>query len=146
MDLIPRLWSVANESGREQNWDNQTQNDPTRDHDSTYTYRPLHDNNIRLIILKKGNWNDHLHGTLISVPLDRKTDYEAVSYVWADENGDSTCSQPLYLGEYWAILRITKNCEAALRRFRFSEEDRFYGWMQSVSIKPMYSKGPTRLG
>ncbi|OTB02604.1 hypothetical protein M426DRAFT_322525 [Hypoxylon sp. CI-4A] len=89
--------------------------------------------NIRLLRLEKGFWDDPLHGTLISSPLDSQISYEAVSYTWADENGDSKRSCILYLEDSWVILPITRNCEAALRRFRRSKTDRLL-WIDAVCI------------
>ncbi|KAI2607924.1 HET-domain-containing protein [Hypoxylon sp. NC1633] len=92
-----------------------------------------HGDNIRLLRLGKGAWDDPLHGTLNSIPLNSSTGYEAISYTWGDERGDITRSRCLFIGESWLALPITKNCEAALRRLRLPEKDRVL-WIDAVCI------------
>ncbi|OTA53075.1 HET-domain-containing protein [Hypoxylon sp. EC38] len=88
---------------------------------------------IRLLRLEKGTGEDPLHGDLVSAALKDPIIYEAVSYVWADDDGDTTRNRPLYLGERWEILLITKNCEATIRRLRLTGEDRIL-WIDAVCI------------
>ncbi|KAI0182979.1 heterokaryon incompatibility, partial [Xylaria flabelliformis] len=44
--------------------------------------------------------------------------YKALSYTWADEEGNSDRCEVLYLGAYQDCLPITRNCYRVLRRFR----------------------------
>ncbi|OTA90169.1 hypothetical protein M434DRAFT_14112 [Hypoxylon sp. CO27-5] len=88
---------------------------------------------IRLLRLERGTGKDPLHGNLVSVALKDPIIYEAVSYVWADDDGDTTRNRPLYLGERWEVLPITKNCEATIRRLRLTGEDRTL-WIDAVCI------------
>ncbi|KAI1407618.1 HET-domain-containing protein [Hypoxylon sp. FL1857] len=132
--LTPQIPIPVSSPGTEQRQLYEPQPDPSRQHDSAPGYETLDSNNkIRLLHLKKGTRDDPLHGNLISTSLKGPVTYEAVSYVWADENGDTTRSSPLYLGERWTILPITRNCEAALRRLRSHKTDRFL-WIDAVCI------------
>ncbi|KAJ8113249.1 hypothetical protein OPT61_g4582 [Boeremia exigua] len=43
-----------------------------------------------------------------------RPEYEAASYMWGGEEGDSTLCEPVYIGPYWDVLLQTKNCHAML--------------------------------
>ncbi|KAF2679666.1 HET-domain-containing protein, partial [Lentithecium fluviatile CBS 122367] len=58
--------------------------------------------------------------------------FEAVSYTWADLNGDDTLSDRVYLDSDHRILPATRNCVAALRRFR-TAQDRLL-WVDAICI------------
>jgi hypothetical protein len=58
--------------------------------------------------------------------------FEALSYTWADSNGDSTLCKPIYLGSHYHVLPVTSNCLAALRRFR-TDFDRLV-WVDAICI------------
>ncbi|KAI0847301.1 heterokaryon incompatibility protein-domain-containing protein [Daldinia vernicosa] len=88
---------------------------------------------IRILQLSRGEPEDPIHGRLIIASTESKLSYEAISYTWANESGDSGRRRPLYLENNWYRLPITENCEAALRRFRNNEEPR-YLWVDSVCI------------
>ncbi|KAI0898870.1 heterokaryon incompatibility protein-domain-containing protein [Annulohypoxylon nitens] len=107
-----------------------------------YSYEPLspkqfkdpsHNQFIRILRLSRGNPRDPLHGKLISTSLSDNPDFEAVSYTWADETGNSVRRRPLYIGNSWQRLPITNNCEAALRRFRRPDQD-IDLWVDSICI------------
>lgn len=89
--------------------------------------------NIRLLKLKPGAWDDPLQGDLDIVSLDTQPFYETISYTWADEHGDSTRCRPLYITRSWHVLPITRNCESALRRLRLLDYNRVL-WVDSVCI------------
>ena len=72
--------------------------------------------NIRLINLFYGQYDDPIQCSIHHVALEDKPHYEAVSYTWGDEAGDSTLSSTIYCLQ--TALRVTKNCERALRRIR----------------------------
>jgi hypothetical protein len=74
-----------------------------------------------------------LHGTLEVHELKYFPEYEALSYTWADANGDTTRTKKLHLGKEWGILPITSNCEAALRCLRLRNKDRKI-WVDSICI------------
>ncbi|KAI1880775.1 hypothetical protein JX265_001015 [Neoarthrinium moseri] len=62
-----------------------------------------------------------LHGWLRDAHVG-DADYEALSYTWASENGDDRRCSQLFLGEWWDLLMITKNCDDALRTIRHDHE------------------------
>lgn len=49
-------------------------------------YRPLHGEEIRLIEIYPGNWNDPITCQLHYVPLDESPDFVALSYAWGDNS------------------------------------------------------------
>ncbi|KAI0965288.1 heterokaryon incompatibility protein-domain-containing protein [Xylaria arbuscula] len=73
---------------------------------------------FRLLNLTPSSSDSHLHGCLEAVDLTYASKYEALSYTWADEDGDVTRRKTLFLGPYWDCLPITYNCHLALRRLR----------------------------
>lgn len=44
--------------------------------------------------------------------------YEAVSYTWADLEGDKRLCHPIFVGPQLDAVLVTKNCMSALRRYR----------------------------
>jgi len=58
--------------------------------------------------------------------------YTAVSYTWATEDGDATKSQIIYL-DAGTTLKVTVNCETALKQLRQSHRDRVL-WIDSICI------------
>ncbi|KAK2729462.1 heterokaryon incompatibility protein HET-6-like protein [Colletotrichum kahawae] len=48
----------------------------------------------------------------------RYPDYDTVSYTWGGENGDYSLSEIIYIGEYWDVMRTTRNCWTMLRYLR----------------------------
>jgi hypothetical protein len=97
-------------------------------------YKPLrYDDEIRLLQLYPGTSGSDVIGKLVHVRLGAEPYYESISYTWADENGDATQSRILFITPGNNILKITSNCEAALRRFRFTNSPR-YVWIDSVCI------------
>ncbi|KAK1689138.1 heterokaryon incompatibility protein-domain-containing protein [Colletotrichum godetiae] len=60
-------------------------------------------------------------------------EYEALSYTWADENGDTSKCERAYIGKRWDILPITRNCHNALRRLRYSGRSRPL-WVDAICI------------
>ncbi|KAI0544211.1 heterokaryon incompatibility protein-domain-containing protein [Xylaria curta] len=74
---------------------------------------------FRLLHLSQHSTNGPLHGRLELVDLaDIDIPYKALSYTWADEDGNSDRCEVLFLGPYWDCLPITRNCYLALQRFR----------------------------
>jgi len=78
---------------------------------------------IRLLLLSKGNFNDPIHGTLMIARLSNNTEFRALSYTWADARGDDSRSQVIFLGPRWNMFMVTANCKAALRRLRRKDDD-----------------------
>jgi hypothetical protein len=58
--------------------------------------------------------------------------FEAISYTWADSNGDTSLCEKIYIGPEYHVLPVTKSCLAALRQFRTST-DRLL-WIDAVCI------------
>ncbi|KAK4678298.1 hypothetical protein QC764_306350 [Podospora pseudoanserina] len=88
---------------------------------------------IRLLRLGKGKGSEPLHGTLETRELKYFPEYEALSYTWADANGQASRTKKLYLGREWAVFPITTNCDAALRHVRLPNTER-YIWVDTVCI------------
>jgi hypothetical protein len=86
---------------------------------------------IRLVVLLPGDYADPLHCFIHEVSLSENPQYEAVSYTWATEDGDDARSARVYCDS--AIIPVTENCEAVLRRLRLSSMARSL-WIDSICI------------
>jgi hypothetical protein len=105
--------------------------------DSLYKYSPLGEEDIRLLKIDPGEPCDTLvcnifHSTLGADP------FEAVSYTWADSTGDSglTSVVTIYRGDdsnQSLQVKVTRNCEAALRRLRSRNEAKTV-WIDAICI------------
>ena len=73
---------------------------------------------IRILRLSPGQGDDPVHGVLEIVRLDDNPQYDALSYTWADEQGDRSTSREIFLGPEWTCFPVTANCFAAVRRLR----------------------------
>jgi hypothetical protein len=62
---------------------------------------------------------DILHAYLVDKPV-----YEALSYTWASENGDSSLSASIRCLTTGCTIAITKSCESALRQLRLQRRKR----------------------
>ncbi|KAF2804773.1 HET-domain-containing protein [Mytilinidion resinicola] len=83
---------------------------------------------VRIIhLLQAKNVNDQLECRFIETTLESNPQYIAASYVWGDKANPSTI---LCHGTY---LPITRNLDAALRRFRRESED-IPLWVDSICI------------
>jgi hypothetical protein len=78
-----------------------------------------------------------VHGTLESYTIGQAPEYEALSYTWsggpeepADGNGHR--GRPLFLGENFRRLAVTKNCEAALKILRQRKKELV--WIDAICI------------
>lgn len=91
------------------------------------TYRPLTGDNIRLLTLQPGLFNDPIHCQLEQVSLSAGHAYEALSYVW----GNARDILPMILDR--TPYRITKNLECALRYLRYKESPRVL-WVDALCI------------
>lgn len=99
-----------------------------------HRYSPLRfDDEIRLILLHPGSGKSDLLCELVPVRLKDKPSYEAVSYTWTDSNGDSSLSRNIFTISPRRRMRITRNCDTALRKFRDPEKKRLL-WVDSVCI------------
>ncbi|KAM7195317.1 Heterokaryon incompatibility protein (HET) domain containing protein [Naviculisporaceae sp. PSN 640] len=75
----------------------------------------------------------YIHLRLDIYPDDFCPEYEAVSYTWADEDGDFTLKCPVYVGPFWDILLVTNNCHAMLHYMRRSLVPRLL-WVDAICI------------
>ncbi|KAI1387558.1 HET-domain-containing protein [Hypoxylon trugodes] len=79
-------------------------------------YTPLAQKyDIRLLKLSTLPSSQYLHGELALVDLVYSPSFEALSYTWAGETGDSTKPKFIFIGSSWDIIPITANCDSALR-------------------------------
>ena len=101
---------------------------------SREVYTTLHNTDqIRLLLLSKGSFEDPIHGTLVNVRLSSNIEFRALSYTWADATGDASRSAVTFLGPRWDILMVTANCKAALRRLRQKDDDCLV-WVDAICI------------
>ncbi|KAK0639716.1 heterokaryon incompatibility protein-domain-containing protein [Cercophora newfieldiana] len=89
---------------------------------------------LRVIILSASDDPTYpLHVDLESHHDGRCPEYETVSYSWGGENGDSSSSHPLFVGPYWDVLLLTKNCFDMLGYLRPWRGARTV-WVDSICI------------
>ena len=88
---------------------------------------------IRILRLFPGTNSTPLHGELWHATFEERPKFEALSYSWADETGDSSRTERLFIGSSWDILPITINCKRALQRLRDPYEPRDL-WIDAVCI------------
>ena len=79
---------------------------------STYSYRPLGDESIRLLILRPGETTDALQGLIIEVPFETSNPYRAISYVWGTEKRNRSLTTPD------GLIGLTASLCTALRCLR----------------------------
>lgn len=104
---------------------------------SQIVYAPLgnkdHVKEIRLLRLFQGSLDDAIHGELVIAQLQDQMAFTALSYTWADEEGDSSRNSPIFLGRHWDMFPVTQNCAAALRRMRLLDRDLMV-WVDAICI------------
>ncbi|KAL4885285.1 heterokaryon incompatibility protein-domain-containing protein [Aspergillus karnatakaensis] len=93
------------------------------------------DDSIRLLRLKPGTADEPIHAELDTVRISQipLPLYEALSYTSVDNSADSFESCPVYIGNYWDVTFVSKNCGKALRRLRRQKADRLL-WVDSLCI------------
>ncbi|KAH8816676.1 heterokaryon incompatibility protein-domain-containing protein [Xylogone sp. PMI_703] len=77
-----------------------------------YVYRPLKENEIRVLELFSGSQGDQISCRLVHVSLSHNPSYEAVSYTWGNE------SQGCSIQIDGKVKRVTPNVLAILREYR----------------------------
>ena len=94
------------------------------------------DDEIRLLRLRPGQPDAPIHACFEGARLRSSSIpvYEALSYTWVDESSDSTRRCPIFIGPYWDVVYVTRNCEKAHRSIRYQQVDRLI-WVDSLSIK-----------
>ncbi|KAF5977575.1 heterokaryon incompatibility protein het-6 [Fusarium bulbicola] len=90
---------------------------------------------IRLLELSPGNRLELLSGRLFEVWWEQETcpPYSALSYTWADDTGDTSPSNLIFLDKEQRVLRITRNCDRALRSLRHKTKPKLL-WVDSICI------------
>ena len=92
---------------------------------SKYQYDNLpSEQHIRIATILAGKVDEPLRCRVGFVPLDALLDltFEAISYVWGDENDTTTIEVETPEGS--KSLAITRNLAAGLRRFRYTSRTR----------------------
>jgi hypothetical protein len=72
-----------------------------------------------------------IHCTLHHISLDENPSYEALSYTWADENGDFTANKNISIDGH--VAAVTKNLETALRQIMVGDDEKIL-WVDAVCI------------
>jgi hypothetical protein len=99
-----------------------------------YQYRPLLDEHeVRLLTIYPGSIDDPICGDLETASLLRRPPYDALSYTWADETGNADREKEITCVESGGKIRITRNCEDAMRRLRLPGTKRRV-WIDAVCI------------
>ncbi|RSL41564.1 hypothetical protein CEP54_015780 [Fusarium duplospermum] len=99
---------------------------------STIYSKPLARNEMRLMILQPGKWNDPILCQLETDTLlkqHRKREYKALSYAW----GLRSRSNPPHIQVQDTLFPITLNLECALRHLRLLDEPLVL-WVDAVCI------------
>jgi hypothetical protein len=113
--------------------------------DEKYQYMLLRPDEIRLVELLPDSEDHPISCRIVTNQLQAAADYqyEAISYTWATEDGDASRSQSIQvyheIGKDRKYLRVTRNCENALRQLRCHRSERnvpgaYMVWIDSVCI------------
>lgn len=98
-----------------------------------YQYIPLNyklGQEIRLVELLSGGPADPIRCEIIHVNMDDDPEYDAVSYTWATESGDTNLSGLVHC-VHGTCIPVTANCDAALRQLRYHKFRRRL-WVDSL--------------
>lgn len=121
-----------------------------------YEYEPIREaDEIRLLCLRHGILGGIITGDLETVRIQESRYYDAISYTWADENGDTTKCCSLRIGSSDALLPITRSCDSVLRQVRKHtsrvwidavciNQDDIQERGQQVDLMPLIYKGASR--
>ena len=98
----------------------------------TYNYVPLqYADSIRLLTLFPGEMESAIEISLTEARFQDNPIYEAVSYTWATEDGDSSLRSQIRCDE--ERVWVTKNCELALKYLRKADSERVL-WVDAICI------------
>ena len=90
---------------------------------------------IRLLCLHGSQMkSDPIHCTLLVCGLrdPGRPIFEALSYTWADSDGNSALCETIFIGPDYDTCPVTRNCMAALQRYRIAV-DRLI-WVDAICI------------
>lgn len=75
-----------------------------------------------------------IHCSIEVTALDdpKASTYEALSYTWADLDGNKRNCMPIFIGPQYQVLLVTRNCHSALRSLR-TRHDRVV-WVDAICI------------
>jgi hypothetical protein len=93
---------------------------------------------IRLLVVQPGEPSEPVVCDIIHVNLKNRPEYEAVSYTWAAQDGNTRQSQNIRVLD-GSTIKVTDNCEAALRQVRKPRLKRWL-WIDSVCIHQSHVK------
>ena len=97
-----------------------------------YEFTPLqHADSIRLLTLHAGEFSEPIRISICEIRSGDGPKYEALSYTWATEDGDSKRSSSVACDD--KCIKATKNCEAALQRLRRQDSPRVL-WVDALCI------------
>jgi hypothetical protein len=95
--------------------------------ETIYPGKPLQQDEIRLISLQPGRWNDQITCELTNVPLDASR-YRALSYVW----GSQKVVRTIRLNGH--AYSVTVNLESALRHLREKYKEGLVLWVDALYV------------
>lgn len=106
-----------------------------------YDYPELRgDHDIRLFEIYpdggSGYYDDHfggIKGRIIHSNLLWGPSYDAISYTWADEKGDSAATEGVYIMNGRSKIYVTRNCVKVLRQLRHQKK-RWLVWIDAICI------------
>lgn len=102
--------------------------------EGTYLYEQLYQqNDIRVLEIFPGQPDEPLKVSLCHANLTHHPIYDALSYTWADESGDSRRSIPVSVCPHNTLLFVTSNCAGGMRRLRLKDIPRRV-WIDAVCI------------
>ncbi|KAF7531120.1 hypothetical protein G7054_g9176 [Neopestalotiopsis clavispora] len=97
-------------------------------------YSQLGAGEFRLIRLDSSkSQSDLIHVDIETYDLDDCPEYEATSYAWAGEDGDSKLSGPIFIGSFYDVAWQTSNCLSLLRYLRPGRGIRMV-WVDAICI------------
>ena len=99
-----------------------------------YEYISIYgEHKIRLFVIQPGSFDDDICGELVEVNFLLGPTFDALSYTWADEQGDASRSGKIYCIPDFSTIGVTQNCEMAIRRLRHPKKERRV-WIDAVCI------------
>ncbi|KAF2007239.1 HET-domain-containing protein [Amniculicola lignicola CBS 123094] len=99
-----------------------------------YTYRRLNyqlGQEVRVITLFPGRGSEDIFCDIVHLNLLDKPHYEALSYTWANQKGDSSLSKEIFC--QGRSIAVTENCHAALRNLRHPSKNMVL-WVDAICI------------
>lgn len=93
-----------------------------------YRYKNLQHNHFRLLRIYPGAENDQLQGLVFTWPLNKRINYNALSYVWGEE---SQLTRTLFTAE--GRIKVPQSTHEALKKVRH-EEDAITVWIDYICI------------